>query len=210
MNALARRETWGELGPAMRALPDQWCAFVEFYVLETFRNSRKGNFGAQTYAARAAGFGKPKTTPLNMARIASRLMRDERIIAAIAEEARNMRRGAAPEVVKAWLNMVRDPEHPGHARAVAMGLDRDEPLVSHQQIDVTHKHVDPVQEEIEELRAHRQLGTPREKLIELFGGNGLARLEALEAADAAQRAQAAKVIDGEAIEVTSSGNDEDI
>ena len=136
-----------------------------------------------------------------MARMASRLIRDDRIIAAIAEESRAMRRAASPEVIKAWLGMVRDPDHPGHARAVAMGLDRDDPVISHQQIDVTHKHVDAEQEAIEELRALRQLGTTHEKLVELFGGNGLARLEAREAADTAQRARDAKIIEGEAIEL---------
>jgi hypothetical protein len=96
---------------------------------------------------------------------------------------------------------VRDPTHKDHARFVAMILDRTDPLESHQTIDVIHKHVDRDQEELEELRAVKQLGAPREKLLELFGGNGLVRLEALEAADNAQRARDAKVIEGEAIEV---------
>jgi hypothetical protein len=84
------------------------------------------------------------------------------------------------------------------SKAPTVGGD---PLESHQTIDVIHKHVDRDQEEIEELRAVRQLGAPREKLIELFGGNRLARLEALEAADTAQRARDAKVIDGDAVEI---------
>ena len=98
--------------------------------------------------------------------------------------------------------MIRDPKHKDHARAVAMLLDRVDPITSHQHVEVVHKHLDLDTEGIEELRALRQLGTTREKLIELFGGNGLARLEALEAADAAQRAQNAKVIEGEAVEMS--------
>jgi phage terminase small subunit len=189
-----REQTWGELGPAMRALNDRYRAFVEFYLLE------KPGRGAQTAAARRAGFGTPRTTALSMAQIAYRLMRDERIVAAIAEESRKLLRAGAPDAVKALRNMVNDPAHKDHARAVAMLLDRSDPIVTHQQIDVTHKHVDPDTEAIEELRALRQLGTSREKLIELFGGNGLARLEVLEAADAAQRAQSAKVIEGKVID----------
>jgi hypothetical protein len=54
---------------------------------------------------------------------------------------------------------------------------------------------------LEELRALRQLGTAREKLVELFGGNGLARLEALEAADIERRASKAKVVEGEVVVV---------
>ena len=201
-NSLATREPTPELGPAMRALPnDRWRAFLEFYLLGTFTNHRKNNFGAQAEAARKAGFGGPKTKPSAMAHIAWRIMSDDRMIAAIAEESRKLLRSGAPEAVKAARNGVRDPTHKDHARFVAMVLDRTDPLESHQTIDVIHKHVDRDQEEIEELRAVRQLGAPREKLIELFGGNRLARLEALEAADTAQRARDAKVIDGDAVEI---------
>ena len=68
-------------------------------------------------------------------------------------------------------------------------------------VNVTHKILDPDQEAIEELRALAQLGTAREKLLELFGGNGLARIEKLEAADTGCRAQNAKVIEGETVEI---------
>src|SRR3974390_28779 len=199
MKALTRKENnGGEYGPAMRALPsDRWRAFVDFFLLE------KPGRGAQTAAARRAGFGTPNTRPVNMARTAYRLMQDERMIAAIAEEARKMLRGAAPEAVKALHNMVRDPTHKDHARAVAMMLDRTDPVVTNQNISVTHRHVDPVAEEIEELRALRQLGTSREKLLELFGGNGLARIEALEAEDAAKNA---KIIEAEVIETQEEGD----
>jgi hypothetical protein len=202
LNAAKNSLATPELGPAMRALPnDRWRAFVEFYVFGTFTNHRKNNFGAQAEAARRAGFGKPKTTTRAMAHMAWELMRDNRIIAAVAEESRHLLRSGAPEAVKAVRNGVRDPTHKDHARFVAMILDRTDPLESHQTIDVIHKHIDRDQEEIEELRAVRQLGAPREKLLELFGGNGLARLEALEAADTAQRARDAKVIEGEAVEI---------
>jgi hypothetical protein len=154
-------ETWGELGPCMRALPNnRWRSFVEFYVLEP------PTHGAQTRAARKAGFGTPRTKPAYMARIALRLMRDDRMIAAIAEEARKVLRSAAPEASKALLNLIRDPEHRDHARAISMVLARTDPEVTRQDINVVHKILDPDQEAIEELRALRHLGTPREKLIE--------------------------------------------
>ncbi len=193
--AAIESEPWGQLSPAMRALPnDRWRAFVNFYVWFTFTNDRKDNYGAQTAAARQAGFGKPKSTPIAMANIASRLMRDERIIAAVVDESRKYLRAGAPEAAKALLSLVRNPEHKDHARAVAMLLDRTDPIVTRQEIDVTHRTVDPDTEAIEELRALRQLGTSRAVLLELFGGNGLARIERLEAADAAPRAQQAKVV----------------
>jgi hypothetical protein len=200
MSALARKDDGGQLGPAMRALPnDRWRAFVEFYLLDTCTNGHKNNYGAMAGAARKAGFGNPKTKPRAMAHIAWRLMRDERMIAAVAEESRKLLRSGAPEAVKAVKNGVRDPTHKDHARFVAMVLDRADPITSHQHIEVVHKHVDPDQEALEELRALRSLGTSREKLIELFGSNGLDRIERLEAVDKLRRANEAKVIDGELV-----------
>jgi hypothetical protein len=202
MTKLTRREeTWGELGPAMKMLPNaRWRAFVEFYLLETVSNGAKDNYGAKARAARRAGFGKPTSTTRVMAHLAWKLMRDERIVAAIAEESRKLLRAGAPEAVKAVLQGVRNPDHKDHARFVSMVLDRADPVTSHSVIDVTHKILDPDQEALEELRAMRKLGLPREKLLELFGGNGLARLEKLEAADIDRRADSARVIEGEAIE----------
>jgi hypothetical protein len=195
MTLPARKQTFGELGSAMRALPNnRWRAYVEFYLLE------KPGHGAQVAAARRAGFGTARTTPLNMARIASRLMADERMQAAIAEEARKLLRGGSVEAAKALLALVRNSEHKDHARGIAMVLARTDPEVQRHDLQVTHKIVDPDQEAIEELRGLRQLGVSREKLLEMFGINGLDRIEALEAAENARRAAAAKVIDGEVID----------
>ena len=195
-----RKEDWGQLGPAMRALSNnRHRAFVEFYLLE------KPGHGAQTNAARRAGFGHSRTTPLNMARIASRLMRDDRIIAAIAEEARKIVRGGAPEAAKALLELVRNSDHKDHARGIAMVLARTDPEVQQHDLHVTHRIADPDQEALEELRAARALGATREKLIELFGGNYYPKLERLEAAEQERQAVGAKIIDAEAVEVEQRG-----
>jgi hypothetical protein len=192
--AVQQKEDWGQLGPAMRALPNnRYRAFVEFYLLE------KPGHGAQTNAARRAGFGHPKSKPINMANIASRLMRRDDVVAAIAEETRKLLRAGAPEAVKALQNLIRDPEHKDHARGISMVLARTDPEISQHDIHVTHKIVDPDQEALEELRALRALGTPRDKLLELFGSNGLDRIEALEAVETARRAAQAKVIEGEVV-----------
>jgi hypothetical protein len=191
-----RKDDWPQLGEAMRALPNnKWRNFVEFYLLE------KPGYGAQVNAARRAGFGKARTTPLNMARTASRLMADARIQAALAEEARKIVRGGAPEAANALLAMIRNPDHRDHARAVSMVLARTDPEVARTDISVTHKVIDEDEEAREELRALRVLGTTREKLLELFGPNGLARIEAQEAADIARPASQAKVIDVDFVEV---------
>jgi hypothetical protein len=185
-------EQWGELGPAMRALPnDRWRAFVHHLV------TGKPGHGCLTRAYAAAGFSGTRKTLTSQAH---RMTRDERVIAAIAEEARKVIRIGHPEAVNALFGMVRNPEHRDHARAVAMVLDRCDPVVTTQKIDVVHRHESPDQRALEELKALRKLGTPRVTLLELFGPNGLDRLEMLEAAEIAQRAAAARVIEHDAAE----------
>jgi hypothetical protein len=74
-----------------------------------------------------------------------------------------------------------------HGDRMGMLLDRVDPIVSRHDIEVTHRVIDPDTEALEELRALRQLGATREKLLELFGHNGLDRIETLDAADTARR-----------------------
>jgi len=58
-------------------------------------------------------------------------------------------------------------------------------------MSVTHRVTLSADEEmLEELKALRNLGTSREKMLEIFGGNMLPRLEQLEA----RKALSAKVI----------------
>ena len=185
-----QEQTWGELGPCMKALPNErWRSFVRHLVSDT-----KGH-GAVTRAARAAGFGKANTKSSSLSKQAHVLAHDERVVAAIAEESRKVLRVAHPQAVAALFNVINDPTHRDHMRPVAALLDRADPVTISQKIDVTHRHVDADQEGLEELRALRQIGATREKLIELFGGNGLARLERLEAADMVRRADNAKLIE---------------
>jgi phage terminase small subunit len=194
-NAIAP-EDYGSLGPAMQQLTEMQRAFVRSLV------TQRPGYGALTRAARAAGYCKnSKGDPANLSKHAHDLSRNEKVIAAIAEESKKVTRIAHPEAVNALLNLIRDPSHKDHARAVAMLLDRADPAESRHSVDVTHRTVDVDQEAIEELRAARELGASRQKLCELFGENGLQRLERLEAADNARRAEAAKVID--AVEVTN-------
>jgi len=126
--------------------------------------------------------------------------RSEKIIAAINEECRKYVRAGHPEAIAALFGVIRNPDHKDHVRAISMVLDRTDPVVTHHDLNVMHRRVDPVREELEELAALRALGTAREKLLELYGGNGLARLERLEAAELEQRAVKAKLIEGEVIE----------
>jgi hypothetical protein len=191
--AVARREqlkeTWGELGPRMRALPnDRWRMFARAYA------TGKPGLGAATNAARVAGFSPNR--PDVVRKKAWDLSRDPRMIAAIEEEARNVIRLGAPEAARALLNLVRNEAHKDHARGIGMLLDRVYPILTLRNVEVTHRVLSQDEEALEELHAARHLGASREKLLELFGYNGLERLEALEA----RRADNAKVIDAEVVE----------
>jgi phage terminase small subunit len=173
----------------MRALPStKWRRFVEFYLLAT------PGYGAQTEALRRAGFAG-KSTPINQARLASRLARDPRMQAAINEEAKRVVRLGGMDAAKALLALIHDPTHKDHVRAIGMIMARSDPEVSIHDVKVSHTIVDPDEEALEELRAARRLGASRQILLGLFGPNGLDRLEAMEA----RRADKAKVIDGEVI-----------
>jgi hypothetical protein len=184
----------GEWGPCMKALPNQ---MMRDFVYSLVR--QKPRRGALVAAAREAGYCK-NSTPSIAAKLAWKLAHDPRVVAAISEESRKILHVAFPEGANALINLIRDPTHKEHGRALGMLLDRVFPAESRHTVEVTHKVIDPDQEALEELRALRQLGTARDKLLELFGHNGLDRLEMLEAADNARRAREAKVIDAQIVE----------
>jgi phage terminase small subunit len=191
MNAPTNSENWGELGPAMRELTEMQRAFVRALVIA------KPGHGALTRAARTAGYGK-NSKPATLSKHAHDLCRNPKIIAAINEEAKKVIRGVGhAEAATAVMNMVRDPSHRDHARAVDMILSRADPAETRHSVDVTHRTIDPDREALEELKALRKLGATRDKLLELYGPNGLDRIEALEAVENAQRAAAARVIEHE-------------
>jgi len=192
-------EAWGELGPAMRELTELQRNFVRALLTET-------GHGAITRAARKAGYGR-NSKAATLSKHAHYLSRDQKVIAAISEEAKKVIRVGHPEAAAALLSVVRNPEHRDHMRAVAAVLDRCDPVVTKHSVDVTHRHEDPDRAALEELKALKQLGTQREKLLELYGPNGLDRLEALEAVEDAHRAAAAKTIEGRAMESEATDAD---
>ena len=194
------KKDWGQLGPCMRALPnDRWRDFVFHLVTGPPAMAHRHALPDSLASARRTRIRTALTTsPTVMAH-------DPRTIAAIAEQSKLVVRAGAPEAVNALYGMIRNPDHKDHARAVAMVLDRTDPVVSQQNVNVTHRVIDPDAESLEELRALRALNTPREKLLELFGPNGLDRVERLEAADNARRADAAKMIEADYKEVPYNG-----
>jgi hypothetical protein len=200
---LPAKVDWGKYGPAMRALSEQHRRFALALATDPATLASDTGYGKFTRAARAAGY--KESNAANLGKMAYQLGHDDRIKLAVQELARTRIEHAAPLIAERYLGLLQDVSSPHHGRAVIAGVDRLVPMITTQKIDVTHRHIDPDQEALEELRALRQLGVSREVMIQNFGGNGLARLERLEAADVARRATEAKLIEGEVIEVQANG-----
>ena len=120
-------------GPKMQALPsDRHRTFVRaLYQV-------KPGHGANSKAARLAGFGTPNSSAQSIASIASRLAHDERVLEAIAEEDQKRIRASAPRAVSALSRLVEDPKHRDHARAIGMVLDRVHPAEMVSTVKVKH------------------------------------------------------------------------
>jgi hypothetical protein len=186
-------QTWGETSETMRALPnDRWRRFVENYVLGTPPCAAK--------AYRNAGLGLNSST-LDQARDAYRLLRDDRINAAVAELSKKYFRAAISGAVTAVKEIIADPNHKDRARVSLSLINRVDPEITRAELEITTRRILSHDEEaIEELQALRKLGVAPEKLIETFGEDGLTRLVRLEARQLEQRAERAKVINPEIVD----------
>jgi hypothetical protein len=107
------RDEHGQLGPAMRSLSPRHRAFVQHY-----------------WAYRSAGFGEGSTKE-QQAKDAWKLANDDRIQAAIAEEARRVLRAGSPEAVHAVYSVMNNPAALGSdvLRAAGMVLARTDPEI---------------------------------------------------------------------------------
>jgi hypothetical protein len=114
-----------EWGPAMAALSEKRRAFVVALFDENAPN--KGN-GLFVFAARLAGYGTPTSSKQSLGVIAGRIAHDDRVQAAIVEYSHRALRAIPPEAIRALKDLIRDPKHKDHARAIAMVIDRADPL----------------------------------------------------------------------------------
>jgi hypothetical protein len=188
--AIAKQEDWGSMSDAMRALPnDQVRAFVRAYVVHP------PGQGALLNSYISAGYGKPDSKRETLSKNAWHLAHDPKVVAAVREEVVKVLRLSHPEAVNTLLECMRDPTNKDRWKCALAILERTDPTMTHNRLDITHRVIDPDQEALDELRAARSLGASRERLIELFGSNELPRLEKLEA----RKAEQAKVIEGETI-----------
>lgn len=120
----------------MRALPtERQRAFV--VALFDEEAPLKGD-GLFLYAARKAGYGAAdgSSTDKALSVIASRLVHDARVQAAIAEYSHSTLRTVAPEAIRALKQVIRDPKHRDHLKAIAAIADRVDPIEQKQTLTI--------------------------------------------------------------------------
>lgn len=163
---------WSGFGPKMAALRDRERRFVWAYLINALNDGVEN--GAQ--AARDAGYSDAKEGA--KVRAHELLHRDD-VLEAMSETAGRELRGLALPAVLALSKLLSKPTHADHRKAIEMVLNR----VGHAErtaVDVNvsgHVTVNHTDEAIEQLKVLRDLGVPREKLLETFGFSGLARYE---------------------------------
>jgi hypothetical protein len=155
-NAMTTALNTSGSGPAMQELNEKQQKFVLALV-----NGPLGH-GRITAAYEAAGYKSGKRHTLT--KDAHKLSRDPRVVEAVA----------------ALMNLVRDPSHKDHARAVGMLLDRCDPVQSKFDMHVAHEHrvtVSADDQIYEEYKAQLALNVTRERMRDVLGGNTIPKLE---------------------------------
>jgi hypothetical protein len=173
--SLLETENTTELGEALEALSPK----ERLFVTELFRGSN----GAA--AARAAGYGAADGSSTNktLARIAFRLRSRAGVVRAIVEESQRTVKSLGPEAIAGMRQIIADKKNRDRGKMIRFVIEKIDPaLMLHQhrhEHDVTLR-IDHEAEAIKALRWMRELGVPREKLVEHFGHTGLSRYERME------------------------------
>jgi nucleotide-binding universal stress UspA family protein len=124
---------------ALRLLPnDRQRAFVIALFSEEAPVNGDGLF---VFAARQAGYGAAdgSSTNKSLSVIANRLVHDARVQRAIALFSRSTLRAISPEAIRALKQVIRDPKHRDHMRAIAAVADRISPLQTNHAVVVEHR-----------------------------------------------------------------------
>jgi hypothetical protein len=166
---LAKRppdEPLPEFGPAMSALSERRRALVIALFDEEAPQKGKG-----VYAAQVAGYGTPTSSKKALGVIAGRIIHSAPVQAAIAEYSKQINRAITPEAIMALKNVIRDPKHKDHMRAIAAVIGRADPLQSLHTVKVEDDRperfveaTERVLARIEEIAARYNLPPP--KIIE--------------------------------------------
>jgi hypothetical protein len=124
---------------ALRDLPnDRQRSFVRALFDEEAPPKGEGLF---LFAARQAGNGAADGASSNkvLGVIANRLVHDARVQRAIALFSRSTLRAISPEAIRALKQVIRDPKHRDHMRAIAAVADRISPLQTNHAVVVEHR-----------------------------------------------------------------------
>jgi hypothetical protein len=165
-----------ELGPAMRVLPQKW----QHAVLALFLTN-----GDRSKALRAAGYqGKPESLRV----MSCRIYGDDRVRAAIREEANKVIDICEPEMIGTALTICRDVGERASDRlaAVRMIWDRANPVINKHKLEIEH-HLTSDERDIQHYLALKKLGAPQSAFVARFGPHGIARVEAMILAEEAKR-----------------------
>jgi hypothetical protein len=123
-----------EWGPKMKALPSDR---HRIFVLSLYEVPR--GYGANVKAAKMAGFGTATSSAKSWSVIAARLAHDDKILAAIHEEDQRRIRASAPRAIRALENLLENPGHRDHGRAIGIVMDRVHPAETTHTVKVEHQ-----------------------------------------------------------------------
>ena len=181
MDAVPLMPDVADLPDVVRGLRDErWRRFVWAYVF--------GGADGQS-AARAAGYADSGGIACKVR--AHELLQRDQIQDAIKALTGKYLFSLAPKAVLRLGEILDNPKHSKHAKAIEMVLDR----TGHgTQTDVnvtvggevTVNHTDTA---LENLRSMLELGVPREKLVDIFGFSGLSRYEKMLAESAPRQVE---------------------
>jgi hypothetical protein len=114
-----------QLGPRMMALPEKRRRLI--VCLFDDDAPAKGD-GLLPWAARRVGYGSETSSTKSLGVIIGRILKDDDVQAAIKEYSHAVMRAIPPEAIRALKELIRNPDHRDHARAIAMVIDRTDPL----------------------------------------------------------------------------------
>jgi hypothetical protein len=151
-----------DFGPAMSALSDKRRALVMALFDEDAPKEGKG-----IYAAQVAGYGTPTSSKKSLGVISGRIIHSAPVQAAIAEYSRQVNRAITPEAIMALKNVIRDPKHRDHMRAISAVIDRADPLQTIHNVRVQDERPEALVQATEKVMARIEEIAHRYNLVPL-------------------------------------------
>ena len=91
------------------------------------------------YAARSAGYGTATSSNKSLSVIGGRIVHAPEVQQAIAEFSRQVLRAIPPAALRALKDLIANPKHPHHMKAIAAVIDRTDPLQTTHNVIVDHR-----------------------------------------------------------------------